>query len=301
MPQNQKIQKLKEYFEKRDDVVMAFLFGSRAEKNRVHSHSDWDIAVYFTPEKKDPLDPNNMRLHGIIEWEEQDREYPEEDRVWSDVMKILNTDDMDLVVLNRIPASIADSAIRGTPLVIKNRWLYLEFMLLITREAEDYRQFVFDYYEISERSHSLSQPDLERLVKTISFLEKEMTLYDYFSKFNQGIYEDEVLKRHEIERWLENILMSTIDIAKILTGSKKMLIPDTYRQSVSRTVRLLDLSGDFTEKFDKWVSLRNIVVHEYLDIKWKRIKNFIDESEPHFNKFIQKVKEFLENENKREN
>lgn len=31
-----KIKKLKDYFEKREDIVMAFLFSSRAEKNRTH-------------------------------------------------------------------------------------------------------------------------------------------------------------------------------------------------------------------------------------------------------------------------
>lgn len=296
MPEKQKIKKLKTYFEKREDIEMAFLFGSRAGKNRVGEHSDWDIAVYFTPEKKEPLNPANARLHGIIEWEEQDRQYPAEDRVWGDVMKILNTDEVDLVILNRCPANIADSAIRGLPLVIKNKWLYLEFMLLITRVAESFRQFVFDYYKISQRSHSLSQTDLERLVRTIDFLEKEMPLYSYFLNFNQKIYEAEVLKRHEVEKWLENILMATIDIAKILIGSRKQSIPDTYRQSVLKAIQLLDLPDNFTENFNKWVILRNSLVHEYLDIKWKRIKNFIDESEPYFQEFIKKAKEFLSND-----
>ena len=39
---------LKEYFEKRDDVLMAFLFGSYA-KATTHKESDVDIAVYCVP------------------------------------------------------------------------------------------------------------------------------------------------------------------------------------------------------------------------------------------------------------
>lgn len=45
---DQTIQALKEYFTKRDDVVMAFLFGSRA-KGYARITSDWDIAIYFKP------------------------------------------------------------------------------------------------------------------------------------------------------------------------------------------------------------------------------------------------------------
>ncbi|ODS34403.1 MAG: hypothetical protein SCARUB_00413 [Candidatus Scalindua rubra] len=59
---------------------MAFIFGSRA-KEKVRLRSDWDIAVYFTPQK------------GYLEWEEQDREYLTEDRMWSDCVEILKTDD----------------------------------------------------------------------------------------------------------------------------------------------------------------------------------------------------------------
>lgn len=137
------INNLKEYFEKKEDVVMAFIFGSRAREN-VRLSSDWDIAVYFTPQR------------GYLEWEEQDREYLTEDRLWSDCIEILKTDDVDLIVLNRIAASIAATAIQGIPLVIKDYDLWLKFMLIITQEAEDYRVFVDEYYAISQRSASLN-------------------------------------------------------------------------------------------------------------------------------------------------
>ncbi|MBI3442992.1 MAG: nucleotidyltransferase domain-containing protein [Candidatus Sungbacteria bacterium] len=43
--QEEKINKLREYFEGRDDVVMAFLFGSQA-KGYARPESDWDIGVF---------------------------------------------------------------------------------------------------------------------------------------------------------------------------------------------------------------------------------------------------------------
>ena len=63
--QEERIKQLKTYFENRDDIVMAFLFGSQA-KGRAHQGSDWDIAVYFKPKVVS------------VEWEEQGREYLEE-------------------------------------------------------------------------------------------------------------------------------------------------------------------------------------------------------------------------------
>ena len=46
----EKVAQLKKYFETREDILMAFLFGSYA-KGQTHSHSDIDIAVYFRPKE----------------------------------------------------------------------------------------------------------------------------------------------------------------------------------------------------------------------------------------------------------
>ncbi len=284
-----KIKKLKKYFESREEILMAFVFGSQAKDVAVEV-SDWDIAVYFKPKQDDHLD---VRFHGEVEWEEQGREYPEEDKVWGDLIDILQTDNVDLVILNRIPANIAVSAIKGQPLVIKDYRLYLEFMLLITKEAEDYYDFVQDYYTISQRSLSLNPQDRERLIKTVDFMEKEIELYSYFSNFTKEEYEDEILKRHEVEKWLENIVVAAVDISKIIVGSEKKLIPDTYREAVSKAIQILKLSDELADNLARWVKLRNVITHEYLDIKWKKISNFIQNSNPYLQTFIDAVKKLL--------
>ncbi len=287
-----KIKRLKKYFENQEEVLMAFVFGSQA-KDKCTKVSDWDIAIYFKPKEEDPLSSENTKLHGIIEWEEQNREYPEEDKIWGDLIDILQTDNVDLIILNRTPANVAASALRGLPLAIKDRKLYLEFMLLITREAEDYYDFVQDYYAISQRSLSLSPQDQERLIKTIDFLEKEMELYSYFSNFTREEYENEILKRHEVEKWLENIIIAVVDISKIIVSSKKKLIPETYREAVSKSTQILKLPQELIGNFERWIKLRNIITHEYLDIKWKKISNFTQHSESYLQKFIAAVKKLF--------
>ncbi len=281
-----KIKKLKDYFIKRDDVVMAYLFGSQAE-NRAHSGSDWDIAVYFTP------------ITQSVEWEEQGRDYPEEDHVWSDCSDILQTDNVDLVVLNRAPVSMADTAIRGMPLVVKDSSLWLHFMLLVTHEAEEYRKFVREFYEISERSRSLTKREQEDLEKTIRFLEEELRRYEYFTPTTEYMYEEDVVRRNDVERWIEKIIVACVDVSKIVLSSKHTLIPDTYRSSVVRAAQKFNMPDDFSEKFERWVKLRNVLAHEYLDIKWLRIKNFIEESKPYMEQYVESAKRFLE-ENREE-
>ena len=280
MIDDQKIMALKEYFEKRDDVVMAFLFRSRA-KNQTRAASDWDVGVYFKPKQ------NN------VEWEEE-KYYPEENRVWADCTDILGADAIDLVVLNRASAGIADSVIRGTPLVVKDYGLWLKFMLRVTALAEEYRLFVKDFYEIAERSHSLAAQDAEHLRRAIRFIEEQVSLYGVYQAFSQKEYEENPRQRNEMERWLENIINAVIDISKIVLGSKKMLIPLTYRETVAGAIRAFELPAEFVITFEQWVRIRNDLAHEYLDLKWKRLFDFAGASESAIRAFIDAAKKFLD-------
>lgn len=279
-PSEEKIIALKEYFSERADISMAFIFGSRSQGN-AHNGSDWDIAVYFKP-----------LISGRVEWEDE-RLYPEEDVVWNDCMNILKTDNVDLAVLNRVPANLADTALRGIPLVVKDDRLLKEFMLIVSREGEDYRSFTDDFFAVSERSRSLSPADKTILEKTIRFIEQEAESYARFYPMTQKIYETDANERRNVERWAENIMNSFIDSAKILLASSKKPIPDTYRETLRRAVWMLNLKEECAVCFERWAKLRNVLAHEYLDVKWKRIKDFIQKSEPYLKDFTSSVKKFI--------
>lgn len=127
---------LKPYFEKREDILMAFLFGSWAI-NKGCKESDVDIAIYFKPKTN------------RLEWEDFDVRYGEEGAIWLEIERILGKE-VDLLILNRAASSIADSAISAVPIVIKDRGLYLDFMIRVTSEAIDFRGFVEEYWRLKE-------------------------------------------------------------------------------------------------------------------------------------------------------
>lgn len=119
--------RLKDYFSKKEDVSMAFLFGSWS-RGTVHSESDMDIAVYFSRTLDDV----------------------EESAIWSDVEKITGMN-VDFIVLNRAFPLIADSALKGMPIIIKDKNTYLKFFLKTVSEAIDYRAFVESYWVLKQR------------------------------------------------------------------------------------------------------------------------------------------------------
>ena len=126
---------LREYFEKKEEVLMAFLFGSWA-KNQEGLESDLDVGVYFRPKTE------------TLEWQ-SDSYYESEKKVWMELEQIADRE-IDLLVLNRAPATVADAVLRGIPIVIKNQNLYMDYLLRITSEAIDFRACVEDYWRLKE-------------------------------------------------------------------------------------------------------------------------------------------------------
>ena len=131
------IEKLKEYFSQREDIAFAFLYGSQA-KGHANRLSDVDIAVYFYPLERHPTEF------------EKEVFYDGENEIWGDLQRLLKKE-VELLVLNRVSASVAASAIRGVPLAIKDWGLYLDFMEVITDVAEDFAGLIISDYKEREK------------------------------------------------------------------------------------------------------------------------------------------------------
>lgn len=260
-----KIELLKGYFLKREDVLMAFIFGSYAEGRQIEE-SDFDVAVYFSPKKADAR--------------EQEIYYENENDVYSDISGIVQKE-IDLVCMNYAPASLVSYVIKdGVPLVIKDRRLHLETYLRVSAETEDFLGFSEDYYQIYKKARSLTAEQKERLLVRLQFLDlevKELSGYQFLT-FDE--YQKDRMKRRSIERWVENILNATIDIAKIVLASEKKLMPRTYEDALFNFSFLAGLSEEEARKISKSAGLRNILAHEYLEILYGRIEKFIQEVLP---------------------
>ena len=133
-----------------------------------------------------------------------------------------------------------------------------------------------------------------RLIKHMSFLENELKDYGLFKSLSWEEYNEERTKRRDVERWIENIINSSIDISKIILTSEDKAIPDTYKAIVKNLSLISGFSAENMEKLVEWVGLRNIISHEYLDITWTSIKRFISETEPLYKEFLDRTKVYLE-------
>ena len=108
-------------------IKMAFLFGSYA-KNTARPGSDLDIAIYLN----EPYQPI---------WVQE---------IWGQIESLARKE-VDLIVLNRAPATICWAAIRGKALIIKDEKFYTQYMLDCSREAEDFQEYIFDLWRLRQQ------------------------------------------------------------------------------------------------------------------------------------------------------
>lgn len=133
----------------------------------------------------------------------------------------------------------------------------------------------------------------ERLIKHLLFLEGELKDFPLFVNLSWGEYKSDNISRRNVERWIENLVNSSIDISKVILASEDILLPETYKEIVTAVSIVKGFDKENIEKLSSWVRLRNILTHWYLDIKWFSIERFVSESEIVYSRFVEDVKRYI--------
>lgn len=122
----------------------------------------------------------------------------------------------------------------------------------------------------------LNTDDKERLGRISDFLQAELKdLGVKFVSINYKVYASDSDTRRNLERCIENIVNASLDIAKIVLINENLPIPDNYREYFLAlyTANLID--EKMANVLADGTRLRNILAHQYLDIRWDRIKEFL--------------------------
>jgi uncharacterized protein YutE (UPF0331/DUF86 family) len=132
-----------------------------------------------------------------------------------------------------------------------------------------------------------------RLIRYVTFLETEFQDHGLFMEMTYEEYINNRSRRREVERWIENQINATIDIAKVILNAENLPVPDTYREIVVNLSALPLFEKKLVEPLSRWIRLRNIMSHEYLDVKWEAIKKFTIETHPLYKDFLRATKDYL--------
>ncbi|MGR3177051.1 MAG: type VII toxin-antitoxin system HepT family RNase toxin [Candidatus Anammoxibacter sp.] len=135
----------------------------------------------------------------------------------------------------------------------------------------------------------------ERLIRYVDFMELELSDFQKFAKIDWKTYSVDRDIRRNLERWIENVVNCSIDIAKVLLVSEIKQIPASYKGILMELGATEHFDETFGKNISQWASLRNILAHEYLDIRWTTIKKFVQTAEPVYMELTGKIKSLLLN------
>jgi uncharacterized protein YutE (UPF0331/DUF86 family)/predicted nucleotidyltransferase len=269
-------------FETEEEVAFAILFGSAAS-GRETAESDVDVGAYFVPRREDPCE---------IDIEEEDAEFESEYELWRACEQALGVN-VDFVVLNRAPATIAAAALlTGRLLAVNDGRLYRRFFNEVTTLAEDFRDLVEDFRRIRERSASLSPVDRDRLNRIVEYLRTELADAALYEGLDAARYRSDGHYRRAAERWVENLVNASIDIAKIIVASEHSTMPQTYRgvtEALSSVSPFEGPAGDLAAN----TRVRNALAHEYLDLRYRQVSHVAGQARDIYGRLVEATDEWL--------
>lgn len=242
-------------------LTFAVLFGSAAS-GRLRPDSDVDVAVYG-------------ESAGRLEIE-QEREIDRETEIQIALERAIQRN-VELLILNRSPATVCAAALTsGRVVLMRDESFYSRYFLAVTSVAIDFLQTEREYRAVRDRSRSLSPIDRSRLERIVDFIDTELEDRERFRGITQNRYRSDRDLRRNLDRWVEILINAAIDIGKIVLSSARRSLPYTYGQILAELETLPDFAA-LSGRLQPLAALRNLMAHEYLDLRFGRITRFVDE------------------------
>lgn len=114
-----------------------------------------------------------------------------------------------------------------------------------------------------------------RLMQIIDFAKAELKDLETYKNLDYNKYKEDKNTRRIVDRIIENVINALIDISKIIISEKKIEMPDSYAGIMEEISSVLKLNDQQKTELIQVSKLRNILAHEYMDIKFEKVKNFI--------------------------
>lgn len=127
----------------------------------------------------------------------------------------------------------------------------------------------------------------ERLV---SFLEETIVYFmNKIEKIDRDRYFADRDSRNILDKTVNDLILCIVDISEECLKSKKLSIPDTYKDTVLACYELL---GEIVLKIAPLTKHRNEMIHQYLKVNWQNIVT-VKKKIPDIQEFAAKAKVFI--------
>ena len=136
----------------------------------------------------------------------------------------------------------------------------------------------------------LNKEQKQSIIERVNFMQVELDdLVNKCQDVNWEIYSKDREKRRNVERIIENLANASIDISKILLSGETVEIPGTYQDIILKLGEASIIKKELASKIAILAKARNVLAHQYLDLKWNLIEPLIKESPIFLKEFIKSL------------
>lgn len=107
------------------------------------------------------------------------------------------------------------------------------------------------------------------------------------------VLQEDVDKQAKATRFLQLAAEACIDICEIIIVSERFPTPETAKRAIEILGDKGVLDKKFTELFSGIAGIRNILVHDYLDIDYQKIADNLNNRLDDFDLFAKQIANFL--------
>ncbi|MHB1126526.1 MAG: type VII toxin-antitoxin system HepT family RNase toxin [Bacillota bacterium] len=133
----------------------------------------------------------------------------------------------------------------------------------------------------------LDKSQKESIIRRLSFVQVELEDLKAFHGLNRETYSKDRLVTRNVERIAENIANALIDIGKVVLSGENIIIPGTYREIFGSLSEVGMIPGQLAQSLADLSRARNVLAHQYLDIKWEMVERFILEAPESVTRFME--------------
>jgi uncharacterized protein YutE (UPF0331/DUF86 family) len=200
-----------------------------------------------------------------------------------------------VILIDEAPVDLRQAIMEsGRVLLNRDAEAWKELRVRTMREYGDSEYYRQRYFEAQKRR--LERGELSgRSAKAIESLKLESYLAELrsFRDVSRERFIHEPALHHLAERYLHLACESVLDIAQHVIADRGYPQASSYRNAIEVLEEEGLIDEDLSERLQRWMGFRNIVVHLYLEIDHSRVYDAIREDLGDFADFATAMGQFL--------
>jgi len=136
--------------------------------------------------------------------------------------------------------------------------------------------------------------DRERIEERLRKLKEYATLLKHYQQFSYKQFKNDFTLRGAVERYFQLSIECIIDIGEILIANLRLKKPEDSKDVIDILGEAKIIPNKFAFYFGPVAGFRNILVHDYLDIDYKKVYEHLQNDLDDFDKFAKYIAKYLQ-------